>query len=164
MTTQTQNGHGAVDLESGEITCPRCEHLKPGDLERAEKEIRRLRRLNERLENHLAEKQESARQNHRNRKRILKLIDRWKERTDHPRSKASNDRFDVIVARLKDGYSFEEIELAIDGIAAYPFVTKAGRQPEGAPAQRHDSLSIALKGGENLERFARLGWRARQAA
>lgn len=160
--TAQQNGHAKVDLETGELSyCPRCHGLQVGDLERAEKEIRRLRRLNDRLEARLAERDETARVTHKDRKKIMACIDRWKERTGHPKSRASNDRFDVIVARLKDGYSFAEIELAIDGLAAKPYVTKAGRQPEGAPAQRHDALSIALRSGENLERFANLGAQAR---
>ncbi len=45
------NGHSAkIDLATGELKCPRCAELKPGDLENAEKEIRRLRRKVKALE------------------------------------------------------------------------------------------------------------------
>lgn len=97
-------------------------------------------------------------------KDISDLIDHWKEATGHPRAKLSKDRFDVVKARLKDGYSFEQLRLAIDGIAAFPYVVNGQRVAAGKPSQRHDALSLALKGGENLERFANLGALARKDA
>ena len=101
-------------------------------------------------------------EHHPQRKEITDLIERWKLATGHPKSKNSKDRFDVIRARLKDGYDLTVLELAIDGIGAYPFVCSGQRKGAGLPSQRHDSLSLALKGGENLERFANLGALARR--
>lgn len=98
---------------------------------------------------------------HPQHKKILALIERWKRTAGHPNAKASKDRFDVIKARLKDGYTLDQLELAIDGVGAYPFVVNGQRVRTGNPSQRHDSLSLALKGGENVERFANLGARAR---
>ena len=51
----------------------------------------------------------------------------------------------------------------IDGIAAHPFVVNGQRVPTGKPSQRHDRLGIALGGGEEVEKFARLGYAARKA-
>lgn len=94
---------------------------------------------------------------------IAKLIDHWKQATGHTKARRSKDRFDVVKARLKDGYSFDEMALAIDGIAAFPYVVQGQRVREGQPNQRHDRLGLALENGENLERFAVLGHRARKA-
>ena len=94
---------------------------------------------------------------------IAAVIDHWRRATGHPKAKRSRDRFDVVKARLKDGYDFDQMALAIDGIAAFPYVRQGTRVREGEPNQRHDRLGIALENGENLERFAVLGHRARKA-
>lgn len=114
-----------------------------------------------RLERQLREESDPA--SHPKGKEIQSLVERWKTATGHPRAKLSKDRFDVVKARLKDGYSIEDLELAVDGIAAFPFVVNGMRKREGKPSQRHDSLTLALKGGENTERFANLGHDARKA-
>lgn len=96
-------------------------------------------------------------------KELDRLIERWKRATGHERSKNSKDRLDLIRARLKDGYTVEQIELAIDGLAACPYVVDAQRSRTGHPSQRYDQLEHCLKGGARLERFAVLGHRARKA-
>lgn len=101
---------------------------------------------------------------HPQRAEINALIERWKERLGHPKAKASKDRFDLIKARLKDGYTVEQIELAIDGLAAFPYVVNAQRSATGKDSQRYDQLKHCLKGGMELERFANLGFQARRAA
>lgn len=156
MTTKSKS---RVDLTTGELLCPRCAEVKPGDLEAAEAEIRRLRRKVKSLERD----KEAERQAAPNRKLVLALIERWKRVTNHPKSNANAaDRFDLITARLKEGYSPQDIELAIDGIGAYPFVVKAVRTKTGPPNCRHDRLGIALGSGEKLEAFANLGAKARR--
>lgn len=102
---------------------------------------------------------------------IVKLIERWKRGACHTQAKVSADRVTVVKARIKDGYEIasEEwlpdhvtLELAVDGICAFPFVVTGRRVREGTPAQRHDRLGIALAGGEKVEEMARLGYRARK--
>lgn len=93
---------------------------------------------------------------------IVALIERWRNATGHPKSKISADRVKLVKARLKDGYSIEQLELAVDGIGACPFVVNGQRTREGTPSQRHDRLGIALAGGEKVEEFARLGHQARK--
>lgn len=160
-----------VDLETGQITCPRCENLKPGDLERAENALRKERRRNEYLEGLLDEKKETARQTHKDRKLFLALIDRWREKLDHPKAKVSNDRIDMLMKRRAEGYKFDPevngepeptFELAVDGLAAFRYVTVRGRSREGKPSEIHDRMGIVFGAGEDLERFARMGWRARE--
>lgn len=103
---------------------------------------------------------------------IVALIERWKLGAGHPKSKVSADRVKLVKARIKDGYAITDddpfpdhatLELAIDGIAAHPFVVNGQRVPAGKPSQRHDRLGIALGGGEEVEKFARLGYAARKA-
>lgn len=95
-------------------------------------------------------------------KEIVAVIERWKRGSGHPKSKTSADRVKAVKARLKDGYSIEQIELAIDGICAFPFVANGQRVRQGHASQRHDRLGICLGGGEKLEEFARLGHTARK--
>ena len=95
-------------------------------------------------------------------KEIVALIERWMRATDHPRSKVSADRIKLVKSRLKDGYTVEQLELAVDGIGAYRYVTNGHRTRTGNPTNRHDRLGIALAGGEKVEEFARLGYQARK--
>ena len=94
---------------------------------------------------------------------IVQLIERWMVATGHPNSKVSDDRVKLVKARLKDGYTIEQLELAIDGLGAYRYVVNAQRKSEGKESQRHDRLGIALGGGEDVEKFAVMGHRARKA-
>lgn len=96
-------------------------------------------------------------------KEIVALIERWKLGAGHAKSKTSGDRIKLVKARLKDGYSVEQIALAIDGLAAHPYVVNAQRRPRGKDSQRYDQLKNALNGGQDLERFANLGHNARKA-
>jgi hypothetical protein len=114
-----------------------------------------------RLERELRE--ETDPQAHPQRAEIQRLIERWRRGTKHPRAKVSKDRIDLVRGRLKDGYSIEEIELAIDGLAALPYVRNGQRVREGHASELHDRLGIALGGGEQLEKFAVLGHKARKA-
>lgn len=99
---------------------------------------------------------------HPQRTEILALIDHWRRVTGHPKAKQSKDRIDVIRARLKDGYTIDQLRLAIDGLAAFPYVRQGQRSRTGAAAERHDRLGIALGGGEAVEKFANLGAIARR--
>lgn len=145
--------------ETGEVVerCPGCEEREEiiAGLDRSigklERQIRAMQR-----------DREDERKNDPQRALILGLIERWKVATGHPRAKNSDDRFDVIKARLREGYTIEQLELAIDGIGAYPYVSTNGRSRTGKPSQRHDRLGIALGGGEDVERFANMGYQARK--
>ena len=132
------NGHVAqMDLETGELRCPRCEHLRVGDYELLEEEVRKLRRKVKALERDRIE----DRLRHVEREKVLKVIDYWKRLTGHPKAnKQAADRFDYVVARRSELYPFGDpvedppeepcptICLAIEGLAAYPYATKEGRR------------------------------------
>lgn len=151
-----------VDGESGELharPCPRCEDVELGDLENAERRLRKLERQIRAMERD----QEAARKADPQRAVILGLIDAWRRHTSHPKANVNaGDRFDVVKARLAEGYAPEQIELAIIGIGAYRYVGPEGRMRAGKATQRHDRLGIAIGGGESLERFAVLGHQAKK--
>lgn len=129
------------------------------DLELAERRIRKLEREKRALEEDAMAKREGDPQ----RQVILELIDKWRRCTGHPKANIyAADRFDVVKARLRENYTVEQIELAVEGIGAFRYVVDAQRVRHGSPGQRHDRLGIALGGGENLERMAVLGHQAKK--
>lgn len=147
-----------VDSETGEVAgdgCARCRDVEIDDYANLEKENRRLlRKINQ-----LERDKEETRQKDSNRSKILELIELWKVETGHLRSNAhSADRFDIVKARLKEGYTFEQLELAVRGMGACPYVVNGQRVSEGKPGNRHDRLGIALGSGEQVEKFANIGY------
>jgi hypothetical protein len=150
-----------VDGETGEIHtgCARCEDVAVGDLDNAERRIRKLEREKRAMERD----RDAERQADPQRQEIMRLIDMWRRVTGHPRANINaGDRFDVVKARLAEGYSVEQVELAIEGIGAFRYVVEGQRMRHGSPGQRHDRLGIACGSGENLERMANLGHQARK--
>jgi hypothetical protein len=149
-----------VDPETGELVehvCPGCEERDvqiAGLHQTLDMQARKLGRL----ERQLADEDPAS--HHPQSKEIGELIDHWKAVTGHPRAKRSKDRYEVIKARLKDGYTLDDLRLAITGIGAFPYNRNGRREREGRPSERYDKLSIALGSGENVERFANLGARA----
>lgn len=79
-------------------------------------------------------------------KRVVgSLIDYWKARCQHPAAKATRDRRQKVTARLRDGYSSEDIKAAIDGAAVGAFVNDAGK--------RFDDIELICRNGSKLESF-----------
>ena len=152
-----------IDTDSGEITeadgCPRCEALQR-DLELAEKDLATKRRTIKSLQGDKTR----ARKEYARREEVVDCFNHWAEVTGHSRSKMSDDRFDVIKARLEEGYSVDQVKLAFDGLAAFPYVVNAQRKSEGSRAQKFDDVEHACSKGSRLERLANLGWEARRAA
>lgn len=152
-----------VITEDGELVeggCPNCTELEDtvtGHELTIKKQSLHIGRLERELKRYA-----EAEAHHPRAKEIEQLIERWKVATDHPKAKVSKDRIEIVKARLKDGYDLDALELAIDGIGHFRYVVNGQRVRTGNPSQRHDALSLALKGGENLERFANLGAQARR--
>lgn len=104
-------------------------------------------------------------------KEIVGVIERWMRGSGHTKAKVSADRIKLVKSRLRDSYELSTdewlpegptIELAVDGICAFPYVVNGQRKREGQSSQRHDRLGIALAGGEKVEEFSRLGYLARK--
>lgn len=151
-----------VDGETGQIhahACPRCEDVQLQDLELAERRIRKLEREKRALEEDQMAKREADPQ----RQVILGIVDKWRIATGHPKANIyAADRFDVVKARLGEGYEPRDIELAIEGIGARPYVIEGQRVKHGNKGQRHDRLGIVCGGGEQIEKFAVIGYEARK--
>lgn len=152
--------------ETGELLSITDAHYRIADMRDEIDGLTRLTKKQARENAALARRvaEDESADNHAQGKEIKALVERWKKATGHTKSKVSGDRVKWVKSRLKDDYSIEELELAVDGIAAYPYVGTGGQRfAKGKPSQRHDRLGIALGGGEAVERFAVLGHQARQA-
>ena len=147
------------DPDTGHIRCQHCadnEDLVEGFKRTVEKQSREIGTLTRKL------REEDDPNHHPLGNLIVELIQRWMQATNHTRSKVSADRVKMVKARLKDGYTIEQIEMAIDGVGAYPFVVNGSRVKDGQKSHRHDRLGIPLGGGEKVEEFAILGHQARK--
>lgn len=76
---------------------------------------------------------------------IGSLIDYWKARCQHPSAKATSERRRKVQARLREGYTPQQIRTAIDGAAVGAFVNDAGK--------RFDDLELICRTGSKLESF-----------
>lgn len=72
----------------------------------------------------------------------------WQSALNHPTAKLTAERKRKIEARLKEGYSVEQIIQAIDGCAASPF--HRGQNDTG---QVWDDLELICRNGSKLESF-----------
>jgi len=174
-----------VDPETGEIRSPDehaealeqqvrelqhqvrdLEDLREGNRKTIEKQSREIGVLTRKV------REEADPTHHPQGAEIVELIERWMQAAGHPKAKVSDDRVKTIKARIREGYEITSedplpthptLELAVDGIAAFPFVVNGTRVRNGEPSHRHDRLGIALGGGEKVEEFSRLGYQARKA-
>lgn len=73
----------------------------------------------------------------------------WQERCRHPQAKPTRDRLRKVVARLREGYTPEQIREAIDGAAVAAFVDEKGK--------RFDDLELICRNGSKLESFIERG-------
>lgn len=75
---------------------------------------------------------------------VKELFAYWQETCDHPRAKLGEKRKKVILARLRDGYTVQQIQTAIDGAARHAF-EKAGK--------RYDDIELICRDEVKLESF-----------
>lgn len=73
------------------------------------------------------------------------LFEYWQRACGHPQAKATRDRIAKVHARLREGYTPEQIREAIDGAARGAFVNDAGK--------RFDDLELICRSGSKLESF-----------
>lgn len=82
------------------------------------------------------------------------VFDHWQRVMEKPRAKFTADRKSKIEARLKEGYTVEDLCRAIDGCAASDW--HMGRDPENdvtAGGKRYDTIGLILRNGEKVEGF-----------
>jgi hypothetical protein len=78
----------------------------------------------------------------------------WQDRCGHPHAKPTRDRLAKVQARLREGYTPEQIRQAIDGASVAPYVDDNGK--------RFDDLELVCRNGSKLESF--IGRQPRQSS
>lgn len=126
------HAHLRLVESTGEVVCARCETLRQ-DLENIEKELRRLRAVNSRLQGERHQKLQANPRAADAQKVYLHYRNRLQPKA---REKCPDDRFELILARLK-AFSVDELCAAIDGAVADAFVDERGK--------RHDSLELIFR-------------------
>lgn len=154
----TDTGELVADEHEPCIHCGRVENQTLlRDLENAEHDLRKARAKIKRLERD----KQAERDGDPERSTIEALFRHWQVRTGKHKSKLTPDRFDAIKQALKL-YSAEQLELAIEGIAAFPFVVNGDRVPAGPENMRHMDVTLAVSVGKRIEKLANLGYQERR--
>ena len=90
------------------------------------------------------------------------IFEYWRQVTKHPRSRMDDKRQKIIVARLKDGYSVDDLKLAAFGCAHSRF-----HQGENDRHSVFDSVELIYRGADKVDQFIRHGeletWRRQEA-
>jgi len=78
----------------------------------------------------------------------LELFQYWVARFNKPRTRFTPERRRVLRARLRDGYTPEDIRRAIDGCKASPF-----HNGENDRETEYNDITLICRNGTNVERF-----------
>jgi hypothetical protein len=81
----------------------------------------------------------------------------WQEKMNHPQAKLTKDRQAKIGARLREGFTVDQIKAAIDGCKASGY-----HMGENDSKAVYDDLTLICRAGSFVERFIENGKRARQ--
>ena len=76
----------------------------------------------------------------------------WKTLLKHPRSMLDDRRSKTIIARLKDGYSKDDLKLAVFGCAHSRF-----HQGENERRQVFDSIELICRNADKVDQFMKYG-------
>lgn len=79
---------------------------------------------------------------------VQEIFAYWQASLSHPTAKLTAERRRKVEARLRQGYTVEQIKQAIDGCAASPF--HRGENDEG---RVYDDLELICRSGSKLENF-----------
>lgn len=149
---------------TGELISIPDAHARIKELHEGKEAMKRLieerevkyRRMQKQLE------EEADPRNQPNGKERVAVVEYWREVCGKQRSVVSKDRVKMAGARLGDGYTVEQLKLALDGLASHPYRVYDNRLREGRPQDRHDQLKDALGDSEKVEAMANLGHQARR--
>lgn len=78
----------------------------------------------------------------------VSIFDYWREQSGHAHAQFTDKRRSRVMARLKQGYSVEQLQSAIRGNLASPF--HSGQNDSG---QKFDDLELVCRDGEHVEQF-----------
>lgn len=76
----------------------------------------------------------------------------WKEVTTHPKSCLDEKRLRLLIARVRDGYSEEDLKLA-----AFGCVSSRWHQGENDAQRIYDSVELIYRGADKVDQFMRMG-------
>lgn len=82
---------------------------------------------------------------------IQAVFSHWQDRCDHPRAKLDDKRKRLIRARLKDGYTVDDLMRAIDGCARSPF-----HQGDNDGGKVYDDLGLICRDGAHVDQFLKI--------
>jgi hypothetical protein len=134
--------HKVVDRETGELyeleDCPGCAALN-------KERTRDAQRITA-LQRELADKR--ARDSRAG--EVAEVLGYWQQRTGHTKAyiDSTTDRYKNCLARLKQGYTVEQLKQAIDGAVAGGYV-----DPKGV---KHDDAELIFRKADKTDRFIRL--------
>lgn len=92
-------------------------------------------------------------------KEMHEVFDHWKMIMGHPRARIDAKRELAIKARLKDGYTADDLKMAIDGCAASAWHMGANDRET-----RFDSITLILRDADHVDRFMHIGEQAHKVA
>lgn len=87
---------------------------------------------------------------------VIDVFEYWRIVCSHEKARLDTKREQVIRERLADGYSVEDLRLAIEGCALSPF-----HQGQNDRRTVYDSVSLILRDADHVDRFMDIGQRAR---
>lgn len=76
------------------------------------------------------------------------IFEFWQTTLGHPRAKFSRDKKRKIVARLREGFSTDELKLAVNGCKA-----SAYHQGDNKTSTIYDSIDLIFRNAEKVEQF-----------
>jgi hypothetical protein len=83
---------------------------------------------------------------------VLAVFSHWQIIMDHKRAKMDVVRARVIRERMRDGYTVEDLCLAIDGCAASAF-----HMGENRDRTVYDSITLILRDADHVDKFIKAG-------
>lgn len=83
---------------------------------------------------------------------VLAVFNHWSIIMGHTRARMDLKRAQVIRERMRDGYTIEDLCLAIDGCAASAF-----HMGENDRRQVYDSITLILRDADHVDKFIRAG-------
>ncbi len=90
---------------------------------------------------------------------IDEVFEHWRSIMGHVRARMDSKRETAIRSRLKDGYTVEDLKLAIDGCAA-----SAWHMGSNERETRYDSITLILRDADHVDRFIHIGEMAHKVA
>ena len=88
---------------------------------------------------------------------VAEIFSYWRDIMGHTRAKMDIKRAQVIRDRLRDGYTVEDLCLAIDGCASSSFHMGMNDRHTA-----YDSITLILRDADHVDRFISMGEQARR--